>query len=107
MYDFIEWNPEQVAECAKKCDAAGEIFSKSKLTSISTGAQHQEDLDELIQDINGLIAGLTLACAGVSQATTAVNIVAGSIVGGVLGGWLGGSIGDGSATFFNSYALSS
>jgi hypothetical protein len=73
MYDFIEWNPEQVAECAKKCDAAGEIFSKSKLTSISTGAQHQEDLDELIQDINGLIAGLTLACAGVSQATTAVN----------------------------------
>ena len=74
MYDFIEWNPEQVAECAKKCDAAGEIFSKSKLTSISTGAQHQEDLDELIQDINGLIAGLTLACAGVSQATTAVNL---------------------------------
>ena len=74
MYDFIEWNPEQVAECANKCDAAGEIFSKSKLTSISTGAQHQEDLDELIQDINGLIAGLTLACAGVSQATTAVNL---------------------------------
>ena len=73
MYDFIEWNPEQVAECAKKCDAAGEIFSKSKLTSISTGAQHQEDLDELIQDINGLIAALTLSCAGVSQATTAVN----------------------------------
>ena len=73
MNDFIEWNPEQVAECAKKCDAAGEIFSKSKLTSISTGPQHQEDLDELIQDINGLIAGLTLACAGVSQATTAVN----------------------------------
>ena len=57
----------------KKCDAAGEIFSKSKLTSISTGTQHQEALDELIQDINGLIAGLTLACAGVSQATTAVN----------------------------------
>lgn len=73
MNDFIEWNPEQVAECAKKCDAAGEIFSKSKLTSISTGTQHQEALDELIQDINGLIAGLTLACAGVSQATTAVN----------------------------------
>lgn len=73
MYDFIEWNPEQVAECAKKCDAAGEIFSKSKLTSISTGAQHQEALDELIQEINGLIAGLTLACAGVSQATTPVN----------------------------------
>ena len=58
----------------KKCDAAGEIFSKSKLTSISTGAQHQEALDELIQDINGFIAGLTLACAGVSQATTAVNL---------------------------------
>lgn len=58
----------------KKCDAAGEIFSKSKLTSISTGAQHQEDLDKLIQYINGLIAGLTLACAGVSQATTAVNL---------------------------------
>ena len=58
----------------KKCDAAGEIFSKSKLTSISTGAQHQEALDELIQDINGLIAGLTLACAGVSQTTTAVNL---------------------------------
>lgn len=57
----------------KKCDAAGEIFSKSKLTAISTGTQHQEALDELIQDINGLIAGLTLACAGVSQATTAVN----------------------------------
>lgn len=57
----------------KKCDAAGEIFSKSKLTSISTAAQHQEALDELIQEINGLIAGLTLACAGVSQATTAVN----------------------------------
>ena len=73
MNDFIEWNPEQVAECAKKCDAAGEIFAKSKLTSISTGTQHQEALDELIQDINGLIAGLTLACAGVSQATTAVN----------------------------------
>lgn len=91
----------------KKCDAAGEIFSNSKLTSISTGTQHQEALDELIQEINGLIAGLTLACAGVSQATTAVNIVAGSIVGGVLGGWLGGSISDGSATFFNSYALSS
>lgn len=74
MYDFIEWNPEQVTECAKKCDAAGEIFSKSKLTSISTAAQHQEALDELIQEINGLIAGLTLACAGVSQATTAVNL---------------------------------
>lgn len=74
MYDFIEWNPEQVTECAKKSDAAGEIFSKSKLTSISTAAQHQEALDELIQDINGLIAGLTLACAGVSQATTAVNL---------------------------------
>ena len=73
MYDFIEWNPEQVTECAKKCDAAGEIFSKSKLTSISTGAQHQVALDELIQEINGLIAGLTLACAGVSQATTAAN----------------------------------
>lgn len=57
----------------KKCDAAGEIFSNSKLTSISTGTQHQEVLDELIQEINGLIAGLTLACAGVSQATTAVN----------------------------------
>ena len=57
----------------KKCDAAGEIFSNSKLTSISTGTQHQEALDELIQEINGLIAGLTLACAGVSQATTAVN----------------------------------
>ena len=73
MYDFIEWNPEQVTECAKKCDAAGEIFSKSKLTSISTGTQHQEALDELIQDINGLIAGLTLACAGVPQKSTAVN----------------------------------
>ena len=73
MYDFIEWNPEQVTECAKKCDAAGEIFSKSKLASISTGTQHQEALEELIQEINGLIAGLTLACAGVSQATTAVN----------------------------------
>ena len=36
-----------------------------------------------------------------------LGIVAGSIVGGVLGGWLGGSIGDGSATLFNSYALSS
>lgn len=58
----------------KKCDAAGEIFSKSKLASISTGTQHQEALDELIQEINGLIAGLTLACAGVSQATTAVNL---------------------------------
>ena len=58
----------------KKCDAAGEIFSNSKLTSISTGTQHQEALDELIQEINGLIAGLTLACAGVSQATTAVNL---------------------------------
>ena len=57
----------------KKCDAAGEIFSNSKLASISTGTQHQETLDELIQEINGLIAGLTLACAGVSQATTAVN----------------------------------
>lgn len=57
----------------KKYDAAGEIFSNSKLTSISTGTQHQEALDELIQEINGLIAGLTLACAGVSQATTAVN----------------------------------
>lgn len=74
MYDFIEWNPEQVTECAKKCDAAGEIFSKSKLTSISTAAQHQVVLDEPIQEINGLIAGLTLACAGVSQATTAVNL---------------------------------
>lgn len=73
MYDFIEWNPAQVTECAKKCDAAGEIFSNSKLVSISTGTQHQEALDELIQEINGLIAGLTLACAGVSQATTAVN----------------------------------
>ena len=73
MYDFIEWNPDQVTECAKKCDAAGEIFSNSKLASISTGTQHQEALDELIQEINGLIAGLTLACAGVSQATTAVN----------------------------------
>lgn len=73
MYDFIEWNPEQVAESAKKCDAAGEIFSKCKLASISTGTQHQEALEELIQEINGLIAGLTLACAGVSQATTAVN----------------------------------
>ena len=73
MYDFIEWNPEQVAESAKKCDAAGEIFSKSKLASISTGTQHQEALEELIQEINGLIAGLILACAGVSQATTAVN----------------------------------
>jgi len=60
MYDFIEWNPEQVTECAKKCDAAGEIFSNSKLASISTGTQHQEALDELIQEINGLIAGLTL-----------------------------------------------
>ena len=58
----------------KKCDAAGEIFSNSKLASISTGTQHQEALDELIQEINGLIAGLTLACAGVSQATTAVNL---------------------------------
>ena len=73
MYDFIEWNPEQVTECAKKCDDAGEIFSKSKLTSISTAVQHQDALDELIPDINGRIAGLTLACAGVSQATTAVN----------------------------------
>ena len=73
MYDFIEWNPEQVTECAIKCDAAGEIFSKSKLTSISTAVQHQDALDELIPDINGRIAGLTLACAGVSQATTAVN----------------------------------
>ena len=52
MYDFIEWNPEQVTECAKKCDAAGEIFSKSKLASISTGTQHQEALEELIQEIN-------------------------------------------------------
>jgi len=73
MYDFIEWNLEQVTECAKKRDAAGEIFSNSKLASISTGTQHQEDLDELIQEINGLIMGLTLACAGVSQATTAAN----------------------------------
>lgn len=52
MNDFIEWNPEQVAESAKKCDAAGEIFSKSKLNSISTGTQHQQALDELIQEIN-------------------------------------------------------
>lgn len=65
--------PRTGSRVRKKCDAAGEIFSKSKLTSISTGTQHQETLDELIQDINGLIAGLTLACAGVSQATTAVN----------------------------------
>ena len=55
---------------------------------------------------DGTVLGAKIG-AVVGASLGPLGIVAGSIVGGVLGGWLGGSIGDGSATFFNSYALSS
>ena len=54
----------------------------------------------------GAVLGAKVGAA-VGASLGPLGIVAGSIVGGVLGGWLGGSIGDGSATLFNSYALSS
>ena len=54
----------------------------------------------------GAVLGAKVGAA-VGASLGPLGIVAGSIVGGVLGGWLGGSIGDGTATFFNSHALSS
>ena len=54
----------------------------------------------------GAVLGAKVGAA-VGASLGPLGIVAGSIVGGVLGGGLGGSIGDGSATLFNSYALSS
>lgn len=54
----------------------------------------------------GAVLGAKVGAA-VGASLGPLGIVAGSIVGGLLGGWLGGNIGNGSATFFNSHALSS
>lgn len=77
------------------------MLSVSGVVSVVQAAMHR-----VSGGWDGTVLGAKIEAA-VGASLGPLEIVAESIVGGVLGGWLGGSIGDGSATFFNSYALSS
>lgn len=77
------------------------MLSLSGVVSVVQAAMHR---------VSGGWGGAVLGAkvgAAVGASLGPLGIVAGSIVGGLLGGWLGGNIGNGSATFFNSHALSS